>query len=141
MKQHLLKIGIWLVLCLSLAAVFLINRQESAAVHAADTLLSSRAQKTETRCGWWDNPTPSNVWFYDKDGEWTVSIQGGYQAEGDWAEFKANQWVETNGSYGYGCTCMDVTTDKAARNILTIKNARARPLSACRKDKKLKEPK
>ncbi len=141
MKQHLLKIGFLFVLCLCLAAIFAINRDESASVYAADTLPPTAARKTETRCGWWENPTPSNVWFSDKDGEWTVSIQGGYQAEGDWAEFKDNQWVKTNGNYGYGCACLDVTTDKAERNILTIKNARARPLSACRKDKKLKEPK
>jgi hypothetical protein len=44
--------------------------------------------------------------FYDRDGEWTIGVQGGYQVEKDWewAAFKRGQWVKTNaGSYGYDC--------------------------------------
>ena len=140
MKRNSLKTLGFSSACLSLALIFLIVQKTNSPVYA-DGLPPVKAQKTETRCGWLVNPTPGNVWFYDRDGEWTIGIQGGYQAEGDWAEFKDNQWVKTNVNYGYGCTCMDVTTDQDERKILTIKNARARPLSACRKDKKLKEPK
>jgi len=32
----------------------------------------------ETRCGWFDNPTPSNIWLYDREAEWTIGIRGGY---------------------------------------------------------------
>src|SRR5262245_20967552 len=35
--------------------------------------------KFERRCGWVDNPTPSNWWLVDRDGEWEIGLQGGYQ--------------------------------------------------------------
>lgn len=95
---------------------------------------------SETRCGWFVNPTPANAWLIDRDGEWTISVQGGYQAEGDYPEFESDQWVETNGHYGYGCACMEVTTDRNQMKILSIISSTAKPLSACRKDKKLKNP-
>src|SRR5260370_26458049 len=63
----------------------------------------------ETRCGWFSNPTPANIWLYDRDGEWTIGVQGGYQVEGDWPwpVFKRGQWVAPNaGDYGYGCLCI-----------------------------------
>jgi hypothetical protein len=31
----------------------------------------------ETRCGWFSNPTPANIWLYDRDGDWTIGVQGG----------------------------------------------------------------
>jgi hypothetical protein len=97
----------------------------------------------ENRCGWFSNPTPGNAWLKDRDGEWTVGIQGNYEAEGDWPEFKRGQWVVTNGSsYGYGCACMRVTTDSESMRVLTIKSARALPLATCRNDRRLgKAPK
>jgi uncharacterized protein DUF4087 len=95
----------------------------------------------ETRCGWFDNPTPSNVWLHDRDGEWTIGIQGGHQAEGPWPTFKKRQWVHTNGgSYGYGCACLRVEADHKTKRVLTIKRAEARELAACRADPALKEP-
>ncbi len=63
----------------------------------------------ETRCGWLSNPTPANISLYDRDGEWIIGVQGGYQVEGEWEfpDFKPGQWVITNaGSYGYGCACL-----------------------------------
>ena len=96
---------------------------------------------SETRCGWFSNPTPANAWLKDADGEWLIGAQGGYQADGDWPDFKPSQWVKTNGEYGYGCACMNVTTDKKEMHILKILRSWPRPLSACRKDKALKEPK
>ena len=124
------------------AFVVFAGRSSDASASTVNQEYSLKAEsKTERRCGWFSNPTPSNAWLNDKDGEWLISAQGGYQAEGDWADFKPSQWVETNVHYGYGCTCMNVTTDKKTRRILTIKSATARPLSACRKDKNLKEPK
>ena len=98
--------------------------------------------KPEVRCGWVANPTPANWWLNDKDGEWTISVQGGYQAGGvDLPDF-GKKWVVTNsGGHGYGCACMNVTTDKKEMRILKINSVTVRPLSACRKDKKLKEPK
>jgi hypothetical protein len=105
---------------------------------------ASTAQRFEKRCGWFINPTPANVWFDDADGEWTIGVQGGYQIEEDWPwpEFKPRQWVVTNaGDHGYGCACMEMKVDRETRHVLAIRSAQARPLSACRRDKKLKEPK
>ena len=109
----------------------------------ADTALPVVIAVAETRCGWFENPTPANAWLVDRDGEWIIAVQGGYQAEGDWPNFPDRYWKKTNGNYGYGCACMKVTTDRAEKRILKIRSGYARPLSACRKDKALKtrEPK
>ncbi|HWW74139.1 MAG TPA: DUF4087 domain-containing protein [Pyrinomonadaceae bacterium] len=94
--------------------------------------------EAETRCGWFDNPTPANASLHDREGEWIIGVQGGHQAEGDWPEFGPKQWVETNGHYGYGCACMKVEVDRETHHVLRIESARARPLSACRRDRALK---
>src|SRR5687767_11933600 len=102
----------------------------------------TEAPQFETRCGWFSNPTPGNVWLNDRDGEWIIGIQGGYQTEGDWdwPEFKKGQWIRTNaGSYGYGCACLQVRVDKETNRVLEIKGARSRPLAACRKEPSLKK--
>ncbi len=39
------------------------------------------AKNYETRCGWFDNPTPANYSLYDKDSEWIIGVQGGYQVD------------------------------------------------------------
>ena len=127
-------------LCLVALTLFVNQRIATASLIDDETSLVEAGAKPETRCGWFSNPTPANAWLDDRDGQWIIAVQGGYQAEGDWASFKANQWVKTNGNYGYGCTCMNVTTNKKSGRILTIRSATARPLSACRKDKRLKEP-
>jgi hypothetical protein len=102
---------------------------------------SEGAPRFETRCGWFDNPTPSNVWLHDRDGAWTIGTQGGPMAEGSWPEFKKRQWVHTNvGSYGYGCACLRVEVNRKAKRVLTIASAEARELSVCRADPALKEP-
>jgi hypothetical protein len=105
--------------------------------------VTEAAVVAETRCGWFHNPTPSNAWLIDAAGEWTISVQGGYQAEGDWPDFSAARWVKTNVHYGYGCACMKVTTNRAEQRVLRIISSYSRALSACRKDKALKrkEPK
>jgi len=98
---------------------------------------------SETRCGWLANPTPANWWLTDATGEWTIGEQGGYQAKGidKIPDFPDSRWVKTNGPHGYGCACMTVTTNKTAMQIVRVIKAWPRPLSACRKDKALKEPK
>ena len=102
----------------------------------------SRPANFETRCGWLSNPTPANIWFYDRDAEWTVGVQGGYQVPGDWPwpTFKPRQWVRTNaGSYGYGCACLQLRVNKQTHEVLEIKTARARLLTQCRVDPALKK--
>lgn len=36
------------------------------------------ADKTELRCGWFDNPSPANATLLDGDGEWIIGMQGGH---------------------------------------------------------------
>jgi hypothetical protein len=96
----------------------------------------------ETRCGWLDNPTPANIWLYDRDGQWIIGVQGGYQLQDDMAlpDFKPRQWVLTNvGSYGYGCACLRLRVNKQTHEVLEIKSSRARPLATCRQDQSLKK--
>lgn len=102
---------------------------------------SASVQKVETRCGWVANPTPGNWWLTDKDGTWTIGVQGGYQADGDVPEFPSSKWVETNGSYGYGCACLRVTVNRKKSQVTSIKGGTVKALSVCRKDPNLKEPK
>lgn len=97
----------------------------------------------EKRCGWFENPTPANAWLTDKDGQWIISTQGVESPEdsGEWPSFADDRWVITNaGSYGYGCACMEVETDKSEHHVLKIKSATSRPLETCRADKSLTEP-
>ena len=100
------------------------------------------AQAVEKRCGWIVNPTPANWWLVDRDGQWTMSVQGGYQADGmeDLPDMSARGWVRTNGYYGHGCGCMTVDTDKADRRIRRIHSATPLPLKQCRADRKLPKP-
>ena len=115
---------------MTLAVVALAGRPGAAGTRA--TVLA------ETRCGWFDNPTPANASLHDREAEWIIAVQGGYQAEGDWPEFGPKQWVETNGPHGYGCACLHVRVDRETHHVLEIESARARPLSACRRDRALK---
>lgn len=98
------------------------------------------AGRTQTLCGWFDNPTPGNAWLHDRSGEWTIGIQGGHQADGTWPDFPPSQWVQTNRSYGYGCACITGIANRDTREVIRIDAARAEALSICRKDRALKEP-
>jgi hypothetical protein len=127
--MNLLRAGVMLT-TIVLLSLTLLNAQPKAAEAAL--------QRFETRCGWFSNPTPANASLYDRDDEWIISVQGGYEAEGDWPIFGDKQWVETNGHYGYGCACMSVTVDREKGRVIQIKSASARPLSTCRRDRALK---
>lgn len=95
-------------------------------------------QTTPTlRCGWFDNPTPGNAWLIDRDAQWIVGMQGGHQADGDWPEFEPKEWTSSNRSYGYGCACMSVIANAKTHEIERILSAKARPLSACKRDPSL----
>lgn len=94
------------------------------------------ANPTETRCGWLQNPTPANWWLDDRDGSWTISVQGGYQARGmdNMPNIDEREYVTTNVHYGYTCACLRVVTDKNQMRIISIKSGQQLPLSTCRKD-------
>ena len=116
------------VSCLLLITTALVN------AHPGDVSV----EKSERRCGWFSNPTPSNASLYDREGEWIIAVQGGYQADGDWPDFGARQWIETNVHYGYGCACLQLQVNRSTHKVIAIESATARPLSACRNDRKLK---
>jgi len=92
--------------------------------------------KVARRCGWVDNPTPANWWLVDRDGEWEISVQGGYEAAGEMPDFGAN-WVETNGHHGYGCACMDLTVDEAGSRVIAYRQVTVLPIDRCQKDERL----
>ena len=131
MNKTFLIPGLLIVGCLLLASVAFVSGRPR--MNGA-----SAAERFETRCGWFSNPTPANASLHDRDDEWIIGVQGGHQAEGDWPSFGPKQWVETNGHYGHGCACLSVEVDRESGRVLQITSARARPLSACRRDKALK---
>src|SRR5947208_13721904 len=95
------------------------------------------SSQLETRCGWFSNPTPANVWLFDREAEWTIGVQGGYHLDGDWPWpiFKRGQWVRTNtGNYGYGCACLQLRVNAQTHEVIEIKSERARLLAQCRTD-------
>ena len=106
---------------------------------AAAALAAAPHTGTERRCGWLVNPTPANWWLTDRDGEWLIGAQGGYQAPGmdEMPDMTTRGWVRTNGSYGYGCACLDVGVDRAGRRITRIVRATPLPLRRCRADRRL----
>ncbi|WP_412848928.1 DUF4087 domain-containing protein [Enterobacter bugandensis] len=71
-------------------------------------ILSNHALASKLRCGWLQNPSPANQWLTDRDGTWDISLQGGYSSSGikKLKDFPDDQYVRTNGNYGYGCSCI-----------------------------------
>ncbi|MCB2075315.1 MAG: DUF4087 domain-containing protein [Novosphingobium sp.] len=103
-------------------------------------LLAAPAQAAEKRCGILSNPTPANWWLTDRDGEWTIGAQGGYQAEGIeniLESFFEDGWVRTNGYYGYRCGCLSVESDRRSMRILRVHSASPLPMRRCDADKAL----
>jgi hypothetical protein len=114
---------------------------------AAFGATAAHAQRgVENRCGWYENPTPANHWLTDGTRQWIIGTQGGFQARGieripDLSS-NSSRWIAThpNGSYGYGCVCMGVRTDRRNGRITQIHSARSVPLAQCRRDRRLREP-
>jgi hypothetical protein len=134
MNKKLVELRLIIVGCLLLIAAAFVSGQP-------ELPEEPEAAQFETRCGWLDNPTPANLSLFDRDAEWIIGVQGGYQVEGDWdwPDFKPGQWVTTNaGSYGYGCVCLQLRVNRETRQVLEIKSSRARPLAVCRRDRALK---
>ena len=93
------------------------------------------------RCGWLSNPTPANWWLTDSQGQWILGTQGADQAPGmdEMPDMSTAGWVETNGSYGYGCACITITADGEGK-VTRIADAQPKPLKQCRADRKLPKP-
>ncbi|OCR02418.1 hypothetical protein BCD67_22350 [Oscillatoriales cyanobacterium USR001] len=102
------------------------------------SVIALPVKATETRCGWLANPTPANWYLRDRDGTWLISSQGGYQAEGmDHLPSDQKEYVKTNGYHGYGCACLNVSTDSNRMRITMIQGGEELPLSTCREDPNL----
>jgi hypothetical protein len=101
--------------------------------------LVANARALEKRCGWLDNPTPANYFFTDADASWTIMVQGGRPPVGfdNLPLIDANNFVETNGSYGYGCACLNVVTNARTRHITLIAGGHQLPLKTCLRDANL----
>ncbi len=99
-------------------------------------------QSAERRCGWLHTPTPANWSLVDRSGEWLIGVQGGHQAIGldDMPDMSTRGWVTTNGSYGYGCACMTVTTDRKSMRVVRLMAAQPVSLQQCRRDRRLPPP-
>ena len=110
----------------------------SAALASVDQPGAAQTARQQ-RCGWFDNPSPQNATLIDRDGTWSISVQGGEAAKGKWPRFSDKQWVKTGaGSYGYGCACLSVQVDAQALQIKQIHAANVKPVSVCRSDKAIK---
>lgn len=102
----------------------------------------------ENRCGWYQMPTPGNLWLTDKDATWSITSQGqaaGPDADGvDKApDFDPKQFVKTQGpgmDYGYGCACMEVETNAKDQRITKVISGRILALANCKNDKTLPAP-
>lgn len=136
MKKYFILIGLVSFGCFLFIKASLVN----ASIKNANDLEIETSSAVENRCGWFINPTPSNAWLNDKDAEWVIGMQGGYQAEGDYPAFKDSQWVNTNGNYGYGCACIKGKFNFKTKEVIQIISSKVKPLSVCRKDKTLKKP-
>jgi hypothetical protein len=88
------------------------------------------------RCGWLDNPTPGNFFLRDREGEWTLAVQGGPEAEGmdSLPDLSGNEFVEINGHHGYACVCLDAAVDPKPRVILAIRRVKQQLLKSCLED-------
>lgn len=94
------------------------------------------------RCGWIHNPTPGNWWLTDRDGEWEIGVQGGYQAPGmdRIPDLTESRWVATNGGYGHGCACITADVNPRTGRVTRIYSVRQQSLAVCRADRKLPRP-
>lgn len=94
----------------------------------------------ETRCGWFDNPTPANNFLTDADGDWILTMQGGYRVDGyddlPPASFKFKEQWQTFGaaSYGYGCACLVGKFDLDTGYMIRVESMRPQPLEQCHMD-------
>ncbi len=115
------------------------------AVILTAVLLASPAM-AETRCGWYDNPSPANHWLTDADGEWTLMLQGGQQLNG-FIDLPASAWefgdeweYRNVGSYGFGCACIEGDFGPVGSGeVIRVRQMRPLTLAKCRADPALPE--
>lgn len=93
----------------------------------------------ETRCGWFANPTPANFVLTDAHDSWWLAAQGTSGAPGFYDALEAggwpSEWVAVNGSYGFGCACVEGEFGPIGTgDVLRITRMEPLPLSRCEAD-------
>jgi len=94
----------------------------------------SKLSKPTRLCGWWDNPTPGNVWLHDRSGEWTIAMQGMFEASGEWPQFQQGEKLPVGAPHGYGCACITARVDQASKFVYSFTEAQALQPKVCRSD-------
>lgn len=97
----------------------------------------------ETRCGWYHNPTPGNVFLEDADGQWWFSSQGSAPVAGFEDAYtpafdnrlRIDYAGQVTQRYGYSCACAEGTF--AAGGALSISDLREIPMARCEADPSL----
>jgi hypothetical protein len=113
-------------------------------------LLAGPAQ-AETRCGWYHNPTPGNVFLEDADGQWWISTQGSAPAPGFEDAYtpafddrlRMDYGGQVTQRYGYSCACAEGEFDPnrdVYATVLSISRLTEIPLSRCEQDPALPAP-
>jgi Protein of unknown function (DUF4087) len=109
----------------------------------AAALIAAPAAYAETRCGWYHNPTPGNVFLEDADGQWWISTQGNAPAPGFEDAYttafdnrlRIDYGGEITQRYGFSCACAEGAFQ--AGEVLSISRLREIPLARCEGDPKL----
>jgi Protein of unknown function (DUF4087) len=105
----------------------------------------------ETRCGWYHNPTPGNVFLEDADGQWWISTQGSAPAPGFEDAYspvfddrlRLDYSGKPTDRYGYSCVCAEGAFDGSAllyENVRTISRLTEIQLPRCQLDPALPKP-
>ncbi len=109
------------------------------------------AAATETRCGWFDHPSPNIVDLIDADGLWSIAWPGsgtvfyppGYfeaytSAFDDRVRINSRGEIITEGpGYGYSCACVHGEFDRNEGEALSISRLTELPISQCESDPNL----
>jgi Protein of unknown function (DUF4087) len=106
-------------------------------------LLLAVPAQAETRCGWYHNPTPGNVFLEDADGQWWISTQGNAPAPGFEDAYtpafddrlRIDYAGEITQRYGFSCACADGKFKNG--EALLIARLTEIPLARCEADPKL----
>lgn len=114
-------------------------------------LLMTAPAQAETRCGWFDHPSPNMVELVDADGLWSIAWPGagtvyytpGYdraytQAFDDRVRINTRGEIITDGpGYGYSCACVEGAFDRSEGKALSISRLTEIPIARCEADPKL----
>lgn len=114
-------------------------------------LLLAAPAHAETRCGWFDNPSPNLVDLIDADGLWSIAWPGsgtvfyptGYfeaytGAFDDRVRINSRGEIINDGpGYGYSCACVIGEFDLNKGEALSIVRLTEPPIATCENDPKL----